>query len=121
MLTLRILHLCFTGRKRVNHLTACEAHQQRKSNGQLTQLENHYRKYLTLIQIKGEEAIPQAGKEGSARSWQYSEAPGEWTKGNIDLIFIKGRKEDPGSTDLSAPPVRVSREAAASCPDFSAF
>ncbi|GAB0208127.1 mitochondrial enolase superfamily member 1 [Grus japonensis] len=29
------------------------------------------------------------------KSWQSSEVPGDWKKGNIALIFKKGRKEDP--------------------------
>ncbi|KFQ38028.1 hypothetical protein N332_02845, partial [Mesitornis unicolor] len=29
--------------------------------------------------------------------WQSDEVPGVWKKGNITLIFKKGRKEDPGN------------------------
>ena len=29
--------------------------------------------------------------------WQSGEVPGDWKKGNIVLIFQKGRKEDPGN------------------------
>ena len=31
------------------------------------------------------------------KSWQSDEAPGDWKKGNVVLIFKKGRKEDPGN------------------------
>jgi len=31
------------------------------------------------------------------RSWQSGEDHGDWKKGNIVLIFKKGRKEDPGN------------------------
>jgi len=31
------------------------------------------------------------------RSWQSGEVPGDWKKGNIVPIFIKGRKEDSGN------------------------
>jgi len=31
------------------------------------------------------------------RSWQSSEVPGDWEKGNVVPIFKKGRKEDPGN------------------------
>ena len=31
------------------------------------------------------------------KSWQSGEVPGDWKKGNIALIFKKGRKEDPGN------------------------
>ncbi|GAB0209167.1 mitochondrial enolase superfamily member 1 [Grus japonensis] len=31
------------------------------------------------------------------KSWQSSEVPGDWKKGNIAPIFKKGRKEDPGN------------------------
>ncbi|KFQ79631.1 hypothetical protein N337_12538, partial [Phoenicopterus ruber ruber] len=31
------------------------------------------------------------------KSWQSGEVPGDWLKGNIAPIFIKGRKEDPGN------------------------
>ena len=31
------------------------------------------------------------------KSWQSSEVPGDWRKGNIALNFKKGRKEDPGN------------------------
>ncbi|KFW74368.1 hypothetical protein N336_02734, partial [Phalacrocorax carbo] len=31
------------------------------------------------------------------KSWQSGEDPGDWKKGNIVPIFIKGRKEDPGN------------------------
>jgi len=30
------------------------------------------------------------------KSWQSSEVPGDWTKGNTVPIFKKGRKEDLG-------------------------
>jgi len=36
------------------------------------------------------------------RSWQSGEVPGAWKKGNIAIIFKKGRKETMGTTDLSA-------------------
>lgn len=32
------------------------------------------------------------------RSWQSGQVPGDWKKGNIVLIFRKGRKEDPRSS-----------------------
>ncbi|KFO81363.1 RNA-directed DNA polymerase from mobile element jockey, partial [Cuculus canorus] len=31
------------------------------------------------------------------KSWQSGEVPGDWKKGNIVLIFKKGRKDDPGN------------------------
>jgi len=31
------------------------------------------------------------------RLWQSGEVAGDWEKGNIVPIFIKGRKEDPGN------------------------
>jgi len=31
------------------------------------------------------------------RSWQSGEVPDDWKKGNIVLIFKKGRKEEPGN------------------------
>ncbi|KFQ52117.1 hypothetical protein N333_01579, partial [Nestor notabilis] len=31
------------------------------------------------------------------KSWQSSEAPGDWRKGNITPIFKKGKMEDPGN------------------------
>jgi len=31
------------------------------------------------------------------KSWQSGEVAGDWKKGNIALIFKKGRKEDPGN------------------------
>jgi len=31
------------------------------------------------------------------RPWQTGEVPGDWKKGNVVLIFEKGRKEDPGN------------------------
>jgi len=31
------------------------------------------------------------------KSWQSGKVPGGWKKGNIELIFKKGRKEDPGN------------------------
>ncbi|KFQ52583.1 hypothetical protein N334_03041, partial [Pelecanus crispus] len=31
------------------------------------------------------------------KSWQSSEVPGDWKKGNVVPIFKKGRKEDPGN------------------------
>ncbi|KFQ15732.1 hypothetical protein N330_02047, partial [Leptosomus discolor] len=31
------------------------------------------------------------------KSWQSSEVHGDWKKGNIALIFKRGRKEDPGN------------------------
>ncbi|KFQ05816.1 hypothetical protein N330_14081, partial [Leptosomus discolor] len=31
------------------------------------------------------------------KSWQLSEVPSDWKKGNIMSIFKKGRKEDPGN------------------------
>ncbi|KFV93299.1 RNA-directed DNA polymerase from mobile element jockey, partial [Fulmarus glacialis] len=39
------------------------------------------------------------------KSWQSGEAPGDWKKGNIALIFKKGRKEDSGNYRPSASPV----------------
>ncbi|GAB0175829.1 mitochondrial enolase superfamily member 1 [Grus japonensis] len=33
----------------------------------------------------------------SAKSWKSCQVPGDWKKGNIALIFKKGRKEDPGN------------------------
>ena len=32
------------------------------------------------------------------RSWQSDEVPGDWRKGNILPIFIKGGKEGPGNS-----------------------
>jgi len=31
------------------------------------------------------------------KSWQSGEVPGDWKKGNIEPIFKKGRKENPGN------------------------
>ncbi|KFV43789.1 hypothetical protein N341_08736, partial [Tyto alba] len=31
------------------------------------------------------------------KSWQSSEAPADWERGNITLIFRKGKKKDPGN------------------------
>ncbi|KFP16748.1 RNA-directed DNA polymerase from mobile element jockey, partial [Egretta garzetta] len=31
------------------------------------------------------------------KSWQSGEVPRDWKKGNIEPIFKKGRKEDPGN------------------------
>jgi len=31
------------------------------------------------------------------KSWQSSEVPGDWKKGNITSIFQKGKKDDPGN------------------------
>lgn len=31
------------------------------------------------------------------KSWLSGEVPGDWKKGNITLIYKKGRKEDPGN------------------------
>ncbi|GAB0176518.1 mitochondrial enolase superfamily member 1 [Grus japonensis] len=33
----------------------------------------------------------------SEKSWQYSEVPTDWKRGNIIPIFKKGKKEDPGT------------------------
>ncbi|GAB0183568.1 mitochondrial enolase superfamily member 1 [Grus japonensis] len=35
--------------------------------------------------------------------WQSGKAPSDWKKGNIALIFKKGRKEDPGNYFTSVP------------------
>ncbi|KAK4831808.1 hypothetical protein QYF61_019238 [Mycteria americana] len=31
------------------------------------------------------------------KSWQSGEVPGDWKKGNIALVFKKGRRDDPGN------------------------
>jgi len=43
------------------------------------------------------------------RSWQSGEVPGDWKKGSILPIFQKARKQDSGTTDLSASPLCFGR------------
>ena len=33
----------------------------------------------------------------SEKLWQPGEVPGDWKRGNITLIFKKGKREDPGN------------------------
>ena len=35
------------------------------------------------------------------KSWQFSEVPTDWKKGNITSIFKKGKSEDPGKLQAS--------------------
>ncbi|KFQ55227.1 hypothetical protein N334_12489, partial [Pelecanus crispus] len=44
------------------------------------------------------------------KSWQSGEVPADWKKGNVVLIFTKGRKEDPGnyhSVSLTSVPGKI--------------
>ncbi|KFZ62171.1 hypothetical protein N321_01494, partial [Antrostomus carolinensis] len=47
------------------------------------------------------------------KSWQLSEVPGDWKKGNIAPIFKEGRKEDPGNyhpVSLASVPWKITEQ-----------
>jgi len=62
-----------------------------------------YRRNLNVHKAVGpDEMCTRVLRELAETLWQSGEAPGDWRKQNIVPISKKGRKEDPGTTDLSA-------------------